>query len=226
MDRKQVIEKIKAMLALQESTDFEGEAAAAAALIDKLCLQYGVTIDEATKTKILDEVFFEGLKIATADSVLLNAIAEFYDASCYIENYRRGKKVLRVVGSEAQQIQVQLYYQFLKDTMDRECETARQAEGILAELMGRKVSKGFRANFKTAFAVKVRSRLMEMKGAEGRVHKDAKGVELVMESMKLKTQRRSSAIGDGAYAGYDAGSNVSLYKQAEGCESRLALAAG
>jgi hypothetical protein len=36
MDRNQVISKIKSMLKLQESTDFDGEASAAAQMIDKL----------------------------------------------------------------------------------------------------------------------------------------------------------------------------------------------
>lgn len=226
MDRKQVIEKIKAMLALQESTDFEGEAAAAAALIDKLCLQYGVTLDEATKTEILDEVFITGMQIPMADKLLLDSVASFYDASCYIESYRRGEKKLRIIGSEAQQIQVQLYYQFLKEVMDRECEVAREAEGFMAEITGRKVSKGFRANFKTAFASKVRERLTEMKEAEGRTHKDANGVKLALASMKFKSSRRYGSLGEGAYAGYDAGSNVSLNRQATGAGGRLALAAG
>jgi PIN domain nuclease of toxin-antitoxin system len=49
MNRAQVIAKIKAMLSLQESTDFDGEAAAAANLIDKLCKQHGISVDDAVK---------------------------------------------------------------------------------------------------------------------------------------------------------------------------------
>jgi NMD protein affecting ribosome stability and mRNA decay len=48
MDRQQVIAKIQSILKLQNGTDFEGEASAAARMIDKLCKQYGITVDEAT----------------------------------------------------------------------------------------------------------------------------------------------------------------------------------
>ena len=225
MDRQQVIAKIKAMLELQEATDFEGEAAAAAKLIDKLCAQYGVTMEEVNKTAILDEIYIKGLKLSVAESVLLNAVATFYDASAYVQSYRRGEKTLRVVGSEAQQIQVQLYYEFLKGVMDKECDTAHKGEKVYAELTGRTISKGFRANFKKAFAAKVSLRLEEMKEAEGRIHKDAEAVQEALVPLKLKaSRRRNGTYGEGAWAGYDAGSTVSLNKQANGSEGRLALA--
>ena len=57
MDRTQVIAKIKSMLKLQESTDFDGEASAAAKMIDKLCVKYGITLQEATEVIAMDEVF-------------------------------------------------------------------------------------------------------------------------------------------------------------------------
>lgn len=48
MDRRQILDKIAAMLALQESSNFEGECSAAADMIDKLCAKYGVTLQEAS----------------------------------------------------------------------------------------------------------------------------------------------------------------------------------
>lgn len=55
MDRQAILDKIAAMLKLQESSNFEGESAAAAAMIDKLCKKYGVTLDEATTPQVLTE---------------------------------------------------------------------------------------------------------------------------------------------------------------------------
>ncbi len=40
MDRSQVIAKIQSILKLQNGTEFEGEASAAANMIDILCNQY------------------------------------------------------------------------------------------------------------------------------------------------------------------------------------------
>jgi enamine deaminase RidA (YjgF/YER057c/UK114 family) len=72
MNRAQVIAKIKAMLSLQESTDFDGEAAAAANLIDKLCKQHGISVDDAVKPEILDEIFQEFKKMNSANATLLS----------------------------------------------------------------------------------------------------------------------------------------------------------
>ena len=57
MDRSQVIAKIQSILKLQNGTTFDGEADAAAKMIDKLCKQYGVTVNEATEVQVSDEEF-------------------------------------------------------------------------------------------------------------------------------------------------------------------------
>jgi hydrogenase maturation factor HypF (carbamoyltransferase family) len=54
MDRQAILDKIAAMLKLQESSDFEGEANAAAAMIDKLCKKYGVTIRRGNNSSGID----------------------------------------------------------------------------------------------------------------------------------------------------------------------------
>lgn len=216
MDRQQVIAKIKAMLALQEGTDFEGEAAAAASLIDKLCKQHGIALDDLQKVEVLDEVIESGLKISVAHGVLLSAVATFYDAGVYKEVYRRGQKNLRVIGSEAQQIQTRLYYDFLLEVMENECDKAHKAELILAGITGRKVDKSFKPNFRKAFAVMVSKRLSEMKAAENRMHPDAKAAGDALAKQKFHKGNKSYIKGDGAHAGYSAGSTASLHKQQTG----------
>lgn len=226
MDRQQVIAKIRSMLQLQESTDFEGEAAAAANLIDKLCKQYGITVEDATKAQVDHEVFKKGLKISVADSILLHAIAGFYDACAYISSVRNGEKQLKVIGSEAQRIQTQLYYEFLCESMEKECEKAYRAEKILAELGGYVLSKGFKSNFRKGFAYKVSLRLKEMKVAENRIHPDAKEAALAVSEMNFGKTRKSYLGGEGTCSGMDSGSNVSLNKQTGGSRgSQKALCA-
>lgn len=220
MDRKQIIEKIQAMLKLQESTSFEGEAAAAAHLIDKLCNEYGISLKEAFTTVVYDEVFATYKRLNVAVSVLLNAVATFYDAKAYIKN--ADVKTLQVIGSEAQQIQVKLYYEYLHQVMERECELAHQAEKVMAQLNGRTVSRSFKTNFRKAFANKVDDRLREMKKQENRVHDDAEAVKNTLSTMKMGRGRKMNGPqGEGAYAGSNAGSSVSLNRQASGSTQRV-----
>jgi hypothetical protein len=225
MDRQSILEKIAAMLALQESSTFEGEAAAAAEMIDKLCKKYGVTIDEATTPQVLDEIKFSQKRMSEADFVLFCAVARFYDARGYV-NYDRsqGRKVthFKCIGTEAQQIQTQLYYQFIHECMVNECEKAYQAEKVLAELLDKNFTRaGFKTNFYKAFADKVKERLRELKIERGD-HEHKEYTAIVVADRKILYRRTKEAGGWGGVAGYDAGSQVSLNKQTGGRQT-LAL---
>jgi len=229
-----VIAKIQSILKLQNGTSFEGEADAAAKMIDKLCKQYGVTISEATETQVLDESFVSFKRINVALSTLANAIATFYDAKAYLKN--GDSKSLQIIGSEAQQIQVRLYYDYLVQVMEKEADVAHKAEKILCDVTGKSVSRSFKLNFRKAFADKVAERLKEMKLAENRVHDDADAVKNKLSTMrfgrakkmngavknKLSTMRfgrakkMNGASGAGAYSGANVGAGVSLNRQASG----------
>lgn len=228
MDRQAILDKIAAMLALQESSTFEGEAAAAAEMIDKLCRKYGVTVDEATTPQVLTEEFLAQKRMNEADFILFCAVARFYDAKGYVKyDYSEGRKVSRFtcIGTEAQQIQTKLYYEFLKDSMEKECEKAYQGEKILADLLGKEFTRaGFKVNFCKAFANKVHDRLIEMKRDRGdHEHKEVTAIEVA--KIKFGTRRSTGASGWGGQLGGDAGANVSLNKQAGGSQ-RLALTGG
>jgi len=215
MDRTQVIAKIQSILKLQENTTFDGEASAAAAMIDKLCKQYGITINEATETQVIDEEFFTFKRVNAALSLLLNAVANFYDAKAYLKN--GDTKSIQVIGSEAQQIQVRLYYDYLVQVMEKEAEVAHQAEKVLSSLTGATVSRSFKINFRKAFAEKVSLRLQEMKQEEGRVHDDADAVKNKLSAMRFgRAKKMNGASGAGAYAGSNVGAGVSLNRQASG----------
>jgi hypothetical protein len=215
MDRQQVIAKIQSILKLQNGTDFEGEASAAAAMIDKLCKQYGITVDEATETQVYDEEFSSFKRVNAALSLLLNAVANFYDAKAYLKN--GDTKSLQVIGSEAQQIQVRLYYDYLVQVMEKEAEVAHKAEKVIAETLGTSVSRSFKINFRKAFAEKVADRLREMKKEENRVHDDAEAVDKKLSTMRFgRAKRMNGASGAGAYSGSVVGAGVSLNRQASG----------
>ena len=219
MDRAQVIAKIQSILKLQENTTFDGEASAAAAMIDKLCKQYGITISEATETQVTDEEFLTFKRVNAALSLLLNAVANFYDAKAYLKN--GDTKSIQVIGSEAQQIQVRLYYDYLVQVMEKEAEVAHQAEKILASVTGATVSRSFKLNFRKAFAEKVSLRLQEMKKEEGRVHDDADAVKNKLSAMRFgRAKKMNGASGAGAYAGSNVGAGVSLNRQASGSAAK------
>jgi hypothetical protein len=226
MDRQAILDKIAAMLKLQESSNFDGETTAAAAMIDKLCAKYGVTISEATTPQVLTEDFLSTGRMSDADFVLFCAVARFYDAkgfAQYDNSSGRRVTIFKCIGTEAQQIQTKLYYEFLKDSMQKECEKSYKGEKVLAELLGNEFSRaGFRVNFNKAFAHKVKERLDEMKKERGdHEHKEYTAIEAA--KIKLGSRRMSGASGWGAQLGNDAGGHVSLNKQAGGSQ-RLALA--
>ena len=221
MDRKQVIEKIQAILKLQEGTTFDGEADNAAKMIDMLCKKYGVTIDEATEVQVEDEIFLKFKKINVAYATLLNAIAYFYDAKAYLKTDANGNKTIQVIGSEAQQIQVRIYFDYLVDCMEKETETAHKAEKIIAQLQGTKLSRSFKINFRKGFAEQVMNRLQDKKKQEGRVHEHKAVTDKALSTRRFNTSRRmNGASGYGGNAGASAGGSVSLNRQASGASQK------
>lgn len=221
MDRKQVIEKIQAILKLQEGTTFDGEADNAAKMIDMLCKKYGVTIDEATEVQVEDEIFMKFKKINVAYATLLNAIAYFYDAKAYLKTDANGNKTIQVIGSEAQQIQVRIYFDYLVDCMEKETETAHKAEKIIAQLQGNTLSRSFKTNFRKGFAEQVMNRLQDKKKQEGRVHEHKAVTDKALSTRRFNTSRRmNGASGYGGNAGASAGGSVSLNRQASGASQK------
>lgn len=219
MNRNEVIKKIQAILKLQNNTTFEGEAQNAARLIDKLCREYNISFDEATQVQVLDEEVLSYKRINTALATILNAVARFYDAKAYIQN-NADLKYLRLIGSEAQQIQTRIYYEFIVEQMEKECDKAYKAEKILSELTGSSVNRGFKTQFRKAFAAQVDSRLREMKEEK---HEHAEAVSNKLATMRMGTAKRfTSAQGSGAFAGTSVGSSVSLNRQTSG-STRMAL---
>ena len=222
MNRSKVIEKIKAMLALQESTDFDGEASAAANLIQKLCEEHGISLDSINIPEILDETFEEFSRYSQVKGQLLHAVANFYDAVAYIKNGTN--KSLKVIGSEAQIVQTKLYYEYLYEVMEKEAEKAFLGEKVLADLTGgTSPSKSFKNNFRLSFVQSVQERLKEMKDSD---HPHKKYTQEKLQEFNFKkTKKASSAYGEGAYAGISAGSSVSLNKQTSGSHQKFLTSA-
>jgi hypothetical protein len=216
MDRSDVMEKIRAMMALKEGTTFEQEADNAARMIDHLCKKYGVTVDDALTPSVGDENYQSFKRLDNSIAILFSAVASFYDAKAYIS----GGKDLKLIGTEAQQIQTRLYYEYLHDCMEAECKKAHAAEKILAELTGQTVDRSFKKNFKIAFARSVQQRLIEKKKEENRIHEDSEYTKGYLSTMRFTRRRGIGARGDGAFSGDSAGNSVSLHRQTNGSAQR------
>jgi hypothetical protein len=215
MDRSAAIAKIKAMIALKEGTTFDGEASAAAAAIDRLCSQFGLTVSEATKIEIKDEIFSRFGKINNANATILGSVASFYDACAYLG--KTGKS-FHIIGSDAQQIVVKIYYDFIVECMEQEVNKAYEAEKVLCSLTGKEDPKrSFRHSFRIAFASEVAKRLREMKIAENRIHEHKKETDKEISKLRFKNLKSVKVTdSEGLAAGKSAGSNVSLHKQTTG----------
>ena len=228
MDRQQVLAKIAKMLRLVEQSTFEGETSAAAEMIDKLCKQYGVTVEQAGTVDITTEDHFVTKRMADADFVLFGAVARFYDATGYVNRRQvagRMTTTFKCIGSQAQQIQVKLYYEFLNDTMIRQCKIALAGEKVLAEMLGKYFSSdNFRKDFKIAFAKKVCERLTEMKQLRD-PHPDKEATAIVAAQTKIRTRNVKAGSSNAAALGSNAGANASLNKQATAAKNRLQLTA-
>jgi hypothetical protein len=216
MDRQAIVSKIQAMMALQASSTFEGEASAAAAMIDKLCQKYGISLSDAIKPQILDEVFTSG-RTRDYTKIILTALAKFYDAKAYFKNTGD----VHVIGSEAQQIQVKLYYEFVAACMEQEAKKAYEGEKILADLLDKPApTRSFLHAFKLAFSRTVSQRLAVMKVEQNRKHEHAEYTSAIVKTYRFGGWRGKSATGSGALAGNSAGNSVSLNKQAGGSSQR------
>lgn len=225
MDRTAILEKIQAMVALQASTTHEGEYEAAANLIEKLCKKYGVTVEEAGKPIANDEQFGDTFqRINKAHAIIVNAVAKFYGAKAYHKQDDSGRS-FQLIGTERQQLETRLYFDYIIEVMEKEANKAYKAEQILSELTGSTVTRSFLNNFRTAFASQVSDRLYEMaKEREADEHHEAVNEVLITKRFTRGRSMRG-ATGAGAAAGSGVGAGVSLRRQASGGGAQRALVA-
>ena len=226
MDRTAILEKIQQMLALQASTSFDGEAEAAAKMIEKLCKKHGISIDEAKGPIIKDEQFGESFKrMDQAKAMIYNAVAAYYGAKLYIDRSNASSE-FKIIGSEAQSIQTELYSQYILQVMEKELETAYRAEKVIAHLQDKTVDRSFRSNFRKAFADKVGARLFDMRDKREQPHEDAQAVREALTKRRFGRSRSfRGAAGAGAVAGGSVGGSVGLNRQAAGARGGRALTA-
>jgi len=252
MDLNQIKDKIAKCLRLQQSNNV-GEATSAANMVEKLCRQYGISSSEvsADYDPEKDEViqFYWGRSFKKSDiavNLLLNAVVDFYNGEAIITpkiktmkknginiEYNTGYKQMSVVATKANRIQIELYLEYLLETMERLSEEAK--------VNARQSTRAYKLNFRKGFSVKISERLKEMKKNQERIGKpdsnmsralvcnrNAMERKAVYDKYKeLYPRTRSSrykARGGTAYeAGKSKAEGVGLNKQTNSTKPTLAL---
>jgi hypothetical protein len=242
-DLNSIKAKISKLLRLQQS-DNAGEAANAAAFVERLCREHGLTPDDINPDHDpeRDEPTFwvagaAFKRVDHADWNLLNYVAKHYNgrtiqrcARAGEEGYLQDKSVIEVVATKGNRIQIELYYAYLKDVMERLADEAKAkavAEGYS--------SRSFRLNFRKGFAQAIGEKLREQKkqktdipesGSFANVYstslavqkRDAiekKAVDALVKQRfpRLRSGSASTFGGNGTNAGRAAGRNTSVNRQ-------------
>jgi hypothetical protein len=226
--------KIAKLLRMQDS-DNAGEAANAAAFVEKLCREHGILPEEITDNYDPDEEvavdFFYGAasrRLDPATTIVLNYVAQHFNGSVVRKWTSEGRR-LHVFASKANQIQIELYTDYVIDQLrkiaDRECP---------------KGDRAYRNNFKKGFAMEIGTRLREMKteqreqgipenGVPGLVivNRDKRQLDVALaheKEMYPKLARSGGyTTGHGSAAGRSAAGSVGLNRQVQSRKT-LALA--
>lgn len=168
--------KLAKLLRLQESSN-ANEAANAAAFVEKLCREHGISPNEIDREYdpevdapihwVQGGVFY---RVDNAAWTLLAGVASYFNGRTVQRDYnetedglnvsrnRRRQRVIEVCATKSNKIQIELYYEYLMDVMDNLADEAKEKD-----MMAGNISYSFRQNFRKGFAAAIRERLAEMK---------------------------------------------------------------
>ena len=176
-------EKLAKLLRLQQSAN-ANEAANAAAFLQKLCIEHGISSDEINPDydPERDEPihWIQGGVFGRVDHAewnLLQGIARYFNGCTVKRDYeeseatadqpydwRKRQSVIEVVATKGNKIQIELYYEYLLGVMNKLADEAKKED--LAKFTHS--DPAFRRNFRKGFALTVWNRLREMKYEEER----------------------------------------------------------
>ena len=238
--------KLAKLLRMQQS-DNAGEAANAAAFVERLCREHGLTPEDINPDfdPERDEATYWVMgtpfkRVDHADWSLLNAVARHFNGRTVqrgirredgfkmgMDDYRYDSSVIEIQATKGNRIQIELYYAYLKEVMERLADEAKAksvAEGYS--------SRSFRLNFRKGFAQAINDKLKEQKKARrdeqpqaqghtaglALVKRDAIEKQAVDALVKQRYPRLRSGSGqtfggNGTNAGRAAGHSTSVNRQ-------------
>jgi hypothetical protein len=228
--------KIAKVMKMQESSN-ANEAANATEFLEKLCRQHGVTANDinADYDPERDDVavveLFRGYRLDKAESWVLNSITKFFNGRLIQFGGRREGITLKIVASKGNQIQIELYFEYIMEVMTKLADNAKAANPYSP--------RSFKADFRKGFALTIGSRLRNMKETRDGygtgiktpgltvADKDARELKAVNSFVdgsfgKITTTKSTCVTRNGTKMGSQAANGVGLNTQVGGSR-RLAL---
>tara|TARA_R100000900_G_scaffold144673_1_gene129092 strand:+ start:40 stop:771 length:732 start_codon:yes stop_codon:yes gene_type:complete len=235
MNINEIKSKLAKLLRLSKSSN-ANEAAVAIQKFETLCVQHGVakqdiTADFDPELDVIIETSF-GRTYKKRDIAiyrLIAAVAKYYNGVLMIDNDRLDGKQLKIIASKSNQIQIELYSDFLIDEMERLSKQAKKEN--------KQTPRSFRANFRKGFALAINKRLVELKKVQEsqETSQDNQPALVVVEHNQreqkaalsfmlekypdIRTSTSRYNAGHGHHEGQDAAQGVGLRKQTEGVTS-------
>ena len=174
MNLNQVKDKIAKLLRLQTSTNV-GEATNAAAFVEKLCAKYNVSSADCKdydpeKDEVVEFQLGKAYRKANvAEQNLIHGVTKYFNGQTiitYIPSnsmyYEPPKKIMNVIASRGNKIQIELYLEYLIETMDKLSDEAKKSGGYGT------ARTTYKTNWKKGFSKKIAIRLIAMKNVQAR----------------------------------------------------------
>ena len=235
MNINEIKSKLAKLLRLSKSSN-ANEAAVAIQKFETLCVQHGVakqdiTADFDPELDVIIETSF-GRTYKKRDIAiyrLIAAVAKYYNGVLMIDHDRLDGKQLKIIASKSNQIQIELYSDFLIDEMERLSKQAKKEN--------KQTPRSFRANFRKGFALAINKRLVELKKiqesqetsqenqpalveVEHNQREQKAALSFMLEKYPdIRTSTSRYNAGHGHHEGQDAAQGVGLRKQTEGVTS-------
>ena len=247
MNLNQVKDKIAKLLRLQTSTNV-GEATNAAAFVEKLCAKYNISSADCKdydpeKDEVVEfQVGKAYRKANVPEQNLIHGVTKYFNGQTIITYvpstsmyYEPPKRVMKVIASKSNRIQIELYLEYLIETMDKLSDEAKKSGGYGT------ARTTYKTNWKKGFSKKIADRLIAMKNVQARngkpnLNKPALAVlnrnrieqKATLGFLNEKYPRRTKSRRTvGAGVGYADGStraeDIGLHKQTTGRDSSPTL---
>tara|TARA_B100001989_G_C24505219_1_gene447148 strand:+ start:68 stop:847 length:780 start_codon:yes stop_codon:yes gene_type:complete len=166
--------KIAKLLRLQTSSN-AGEAANAAAFVEKLCAKYNVSSTDCKdydpeKDEVVEFQLGKAYRKANvAEQNLIHGVTKYFNGQTiitYIPSnsmyYEPPKKIMNVIASRGNKIQIELYLEYLIETMNKLADEAKKSGGYGT------ARTTYKTNWKKGFSKKIADRLVAMKNEQKR----------------------------------------------------------
>jgi len=174
MNLNQVKDKIAKLLRLQTSSN-AGEAANAAAFVEKLCAKYNVSSTDCKdydpeKDEVIEFQVGKAYRKANVPvQNLIHGVTKYFNGQTiitYVSSnsmfYEPPRRVMNVIASKSNKIQIELYLEYLIETMDKLADEAKKSGGYGT------ARTTYKTNWKKGFSKKIADRLVAMKNEQKR----------------------------------------------------------